>query len=115
MTPEAIVDSAVKQGLRVIAITDHNTAVNVQRAIDHTQNTYAGQLLVLAGVEITTAHGHLLTYFPPERVTDLTKFLAKLDLVGDMGADNPRTAKSMANTIAEAEKLRGACIPAPIA
>lgn len=114
MTPEAIVDSAVKQGLRLIAITDHNAYVNVQRAIDHAQNNYAGQLLVLAGVEVTTAHGHLLVYFAPERVADLSKFLAKLDLIGDMGADNSRTSKSMADTIAEADKLGGVCIAAHI-
>ena len=34
MTPEAIVDSAAKQGLSVIAITDHNSNKNVERAIE---------------------------------------------------------------------------------
>jgi len=114
MTPEAIVDSAVKQELKVIAVTDHNSNVNVQRAIDYAHGKYAGQILVLAGAEITTAHGHLLTYFAPERAADLAKFLAKLDLVGEMGAENTRTAKSMADTIAEAEKLDGVCIAAHI-
>jgi predicted metal-dependent phosphoesterase TrpH len=33
MTPEAIVDSAVRQGLTVIAITDHNSNLNAQRAM----------------------------------------------------------------------------------
>ena len=63
MTPEAIVDSAVKQELSVIAITDHNSNKNVQQAISYTHEHFAGQLLVLAGVEVTTAHGHLLVYF----------------------------------------------------
>ena len=67
VTPEAIVDSAVRQKLSVIAITDHNNNVNVQRAIDHVQNYYAGEILALAGVEVTTAHGHLLVYFAPDR------------------------------------------------
>lgn len=114
MTPQAVVDSAVRQGLRVIAITDHNSAKNVQQAIDHAQTNYAGQILVLAGVEVTTAHGHLLVYFAPESVADLTKFLAKLDLIGEMGAENTRTAKSMADVIAEADKLGGICIAAHI-
>jgi len=114
MTPEAIVDSAVRQRLKVIAITDHNSYLNVQRAIDHAQSNYAGQIFVLAGVEVTTAHGHLLVYFAPERVADLAKFLAKLDLIGEMGADNTRTAKSMADTIAEAEKLGAICVAAHI-
>ena len=114
MTPEAIVDSAVKQGLSVIAITDHNSDKNVQRAIGHAQEHYAGQILVLPGVEVTTAHGHLLAYFAPDRTADLAKFLSRLDLIGDMGDDNTRTAKSMADTVAEAEKLGGICIAAHI-
>jgi DNA repair ATPase RecN len=114
MTPEAIVDSAVRQGLIVIAITDHNSNVNVQRAIDHAQENYAGQILVLPGVEVTTAHGHLLAYFAPDRTADLAKLLSRLDLIGEMGADNTRTAKSMADTIAEVEKIGGICIAAHI-
>ncbi|MCK4356838.1 PHP domain-containing protein [Candidatus Bipolaricaulota bacterium] len=114
MSPEAIVDSAVMQGLSVIAITDHNSNVNVQRAIGHAQEHYTGQILVLPGVEVTTAHGHLLAYFAPNRTADLEKFLSRLDLIGEMGAENTRTAKSMANTIAEVEKLDGICIAAHI-
>ena len=49
MTPEAIVESAARQGLSVIAITDHNSNVNVQRAIAHAQENYASQILVAAG------------------------------------------------------------------
>lgn len=114
MTPEAIVDSAVSQGLVVIAITDHNSNVNVQRAIDHARDNYSGQILVLPGVEVTTAHGHVLAYFAPECIADLTKFLVRIDLIGEMGADSTRTAKSMADTIAEAEKLGGVCIASHI-
>jgi hypothetical protein len=114
MLPEAIVDSAVTQGLSVIAITDHNSNKNVQRAIDHARDRYSGQILVLPGVEVTTAHGHLLAYFAPERTADLTKLISRLDLIGEMGDENTRTAKSMADTIAEAEKLGGICIAAHI-
>src|SRR5205823_539161 len=98
MTPQAIVDSAVAQGLSVIAITDHNSNKNVDAALEHARQ-YAGRLLVLPGVEVTTAHGHLLVYFAPERAEDLSKFLSRLDLVGAMGAENTRTAKSMADVI----------------
>jgi len=114
MSPEAIVDSAVRQGLIVIAITDHNSNVNVQRAIDYAQENYPGQILVIAGAEVTTAHGHLLAYFAPDRTADLVKLLSRLDLIGEMGADNTRTAKSMADTIAEVEKINGICIAAHI-
>jgi PHP family Zn ribbon phosphoesterase len=114
MTPEAIVDSAVRQGLSIIAITDHNSNKNVEQAIAHAHKHYAGQILVLPGVEVTTAHGHLLVYFAPDRTADLAKFLSRLDLIGDMGADNTRTAKSMADAIGEADKLGGICIAAHI-
>lgn len=114
MTPEAIVDSAVRQRLSVIAITDHNSNLNVQRAVDHAVEKYPGLILVLPGVEVTTAHGHLLAYFSPDRTADLAKLLSRLDLIGEMGADNTRTAKSMADTIAEVEKLGGISIAAHI-
>ena len=114
MTPEALVDSAVRQALSVIAITDHNSNKNVDLAIARAQEHYPGQILVLPGVEVTTVHGHLLAYFAPERTADLAKFLSRLDLIGEMGNDNTRTAKSMADTIAEAEKLGGICIAAHI-
>lgn len=114
MTPEAIVDSAARQSLSVIAITDHNSNKNVELAIAHAQEHYAGKLFVLPGVEVTTAHGHLLAFFAPERTADLAKFLSRLDLIGEMGDDNTRTAKSMADTIAEAENLGGICIAAHI-
>jgi PHP family Zn ribbon phosphoesterase len=114
MTADAIVDSAIRQELSVIAITDHNSNVNVQTAIDYAEENYPGQILVLPGTEVTTAHGHLLAYFAPDRTADLAKFLSRLDLIGEMGAENTRTAKSMADTIAEAEKLGGICIAAHI-
>jgi DNA repair ATPase RecN len=114
MTPEAIVDSAVRQGLSVIAITDHNSDQNVRAALAHAKAHYSGKILVVPGTEVTTSHGHLLTYFDPECVDDLHRFLGRLDLTGPMGDDNTRTAKSMADTIAEAEKLDGICIAAHI-
>jgi len=114
MTPEAIVDSAVRQRLGVIAITDHNSNANVQKAIEYAGENYPGLILVLAGVEITTAHGHLLAYFAPEHQADLAKLISRLDLIGQMGAENTRTAKSMADTILEVERLGGISIAAHI-
>lgn len=113
MTPEAIVDSAAKQGLSVIAITDHNSNKNVETAIKHAAQ-YEGKLLVLAGVEVTTAHGHLLAYFAPNAIDALAKFLTQLDLIGDMGDPDTRTSKSMADTISIAHQLGGVCIAAHI-
>lgn len=113
MTPQAIVESAVSQGLQVIAITDHNSDRNVAEALELARK-HADKLLVLPGVEITTANGHLLAYFPPEQAGELSRFLAKLDLKGEMGDEGTHTAKSMADVITEAEKLGGVCIAAHI-
>lgn len=113
MTPKAIVDSALKQGLSVIAITDHNSDVNVSEAVSYAA-TFSGKIIVIPGVEVTTAHGHLLAYFSPNKIDSLSTFLAKLDLVGAKGAENTHTAKSMADVIAEAYKLGGICIAAHI-
>jgi DNA repair ATPase RecN len=114
MTPEAIVNSAVGQDLAVIAITDHNSNTNCRRAIEYADEHFAGNILVLAGAEITTAHGHLLVYFAPDRQDDLEKLLSRLDLVGPRGGDHTRTAKSMADAIAEVDRLGGVSIAAHI-
>jgi DNA repair ATPase RecN len=113
MTPAAIIDAAVAQGLGVIAITDHNTDQNLAAAVTHAQK-YADRLLFIPGVEVTTANGHLLVYFAPEKLGELGRFLAKLDLVGEKGAEQTHTKKSMADTIGEAERLGGICIAAHI-
>lgn len=114
MTPEAIVESAVKQNLHVIAITDHNSNKNVDAAVAYAQAKHPGKILVLPGVEVTTAHGHLLVYFAPDKAKDLAKFLTNLDLKGEMGDENTRTAKSMSDTIAAAYELGGICVAAHI-
>jgi predicted metal-dependent phosphoesterase TrpH len=83
MTPEAIVESAVRQNLRVIAITDHNSNKNIDAVLAYAQAKHPGRILVLPGVEVTTAHGHLLVYFAPEKTKDLAKFLTSIDLISE--------------------------------
>jgi len=48
-SPEQIVDIAVKRGLKAIAITDHDTADGISRAINHAD----GRIEVIPGIEIT--------------------------------------------------------------
>ena len=61
MTPQAIVDLAIAENLQVIAITDHNVIGNVRAAVEYA----AGKdILVVPGVELSTADGHLLVYCP---------------------------------------------------
>ena len=84
MTMEAIVDAAVKMGIRLLAITDHNSDANTEKSISFAQK-YTGHILVLAGVEITTSHGHLLAYFAPDQAAHVRNLLAKINLQGELG------------------------------
>lgn len=61
MTPPAIVQAALRRGLAMIAVCDHNTSDNAAAV----QAAARGQLAVLAGVEITTSEEvHVLGLFP---------------------------------------------------
>jgi len=113
MTVEAIVDAAVKMGIRLLAITDHNSDANTATSISYAQK-YTGHILVLAGVEITTSHGHLLAYFAPEQAARIRNLLAKINLQGEFGEQNTHTAMSMADVIKEVEAQGGVCIAAHI-
>ncbi len=114
MTPEAIVDSAIAMGIRVLALTDHNSDANTERSIAYAQQKHAGEILVLAGLEITTAHGHLLVYFSPTQTANARNLLAKLNIVGSPGDGDAHTTMSMADAIREAERLGGICVAAHI-
>ncbi|MFB3892835.1 MAG: PHP-associated domain-containing protein [Phycisphaerae bacterium] len=61
MTPPAIVHEAVRKGLSLIAICDHNSSANAAAV----QEAAGDGLTVLAGVEVTTAEEvHVLGIFP---------------------------------------------------
>ena len=61
MTPSAIVKTASKKGLDIIAITDHNSAENVLAAKKTGEKT---GITVLAGMEITSSEeAHILALF----------------------------------------------------
>ncbi len=68
MTPRAIVYSALERGLAIIAICDHNTA----EAAGLVEETAAGRLYVIPGMEITTAEEVHVTALFPDRKTSLT-------------------------------------------
>lgn len=112
MTPDALVDAAVKLGIAVLAITDHNSIKNTEKSIESAQR-HPGKILVIAGVEVTTAHGHLLVYFAPDALDKLQSFLARLDIT-KAGTNESHTTKSMADVITEAARLGGVCIAAHI-
>ncbi len=61
MTPNNIVNMSIIKGLDVIAVTDHNTAMNVRSVMKVAEDN----LLVIPGIEMTTAEEvHVVAYFP---------------------------------------------------
>ncbi len=73
MSPENIVDTAVRKGLSIIAITDNNEILNVKIAIKHSEGN---PVLVIPVIEVSTTQGNLLVYF--ETYNDLQNFHGKL-------------------------------------
>ncbi len=63
-SPEALVAAAKRRGLHGLAITDHNTCDAYHYCVDHGLARRDGQpvdgFLIVPGVEVSTAEGHLL-------------------------------------------------------
>lgn len=78
MTPENIVDTAIKNNLSIISITDHNEINNSKLATEYSDGK---NILAIPGIEVSTTQGHLLVYF--ETFQSLRKFYGKLDISDD--------------------------------
>jgi histidinol phosphatase-like PHP family hydrolase len=78
MTPQNIVDTALSSNLKIISITDHNEIQNSKIAIDYAQDK---DILVVAGIEVSTTQGHLLVYF--NSFQNLRSFYGKLNISDD--------------------------------
>lgn len=103
-TVEAILDAAAAAGLGLVSITDHNNDKHVLTSLTYGAK-YADRLLVVPGVEISTAHGHLLVYGDPSKPETIGVLLARIGLEGPKGDRDTHTTKSMADVISEADKL----------
>lgn len=75
--PAAIVETARREGLAIIALTDHNEIENVRPAVNAGD---AAGILVIPGVELSTPEGHLLCYAPTPDA--LERFFNRLQIVG---------------------------------
>ncbi|MDY0062572.1 MAG: AAA family ATPase [Myxococcota bacterium] len=112
MTVEAVIDQAVMSGIGVMAISDHNTVRNTERSLEYAQK-YIGQLLVLAAVEVSTANGHILAFFAPEALHQLSNFVGRIGIVKP-GTSDSHTTMSMSDVATEAYRLDGICLAAHI-
>lgn len=108
MTPQAIVDTAVRENLQIIAVADHNEIGNVQATVS------AGALshiLVVPAIELSTPEGHLLCYF--QTAEALAQFHGRLDLA-DRGLSNSRCRNAMYACLDMVKALGGFCVLAHV-
>ncbi|HHO47530.1 MAG TPA: PHP domain-containing protein [Desulfobacteraceae bacterium] len=79
LSPSDLVERAVQNGLRCIALTDHDTVEGIGELFDHGR---AKNMHVLSGVEISATHGdrslHILGYGIDHTHTELHQFLQVL-------------------------------------
>lgn len=101
MTPENIVATAVRHGLGVLAVTDHNEIANVAPTIHAARGK---DLLVIPGVELSTPQGHLLAYLPS--VDALARFHGRLDIV-DRGKPTSRCQNAIVDCLNSVRALGG--------
>src|SRR5208283_5206494 len=108
MTPKGIVETAVADGLAIIALTDHNETSNVEEALAESKGKY---LLVIPGTELSTPQGHLLAYFA--ELSDLHNFYGKLDFAG-RGTSNSRCQTAMLDCLKLIDPSKGFAILAHV-
>ncbi|HEV7232556.1 MAG TPA: PHP domain-containing protein [Bacteroidia bacterium] len=98
ITPEAIVDTAISNGLGIISITDHNEIQNSNTAINY---AHGKNILVVPGIEVSTTQGHLLLYFPTFK--DLRDCFGKLTI----GPDKKTCQQGIVQCLTFAEQNHG--------
>src|SRR5579872_5770351 len=108
MTPEAIVNTAISEGLGLIAITDHNEISNVEPALRAAEGK---PLLVVPGVELSTPEGHLLVYFAD--FASLVSYYGKLDIV-DRGTPTSRCQTALLECLKRIDATKGFAILAHV-
>lgn len=101
LTPQNIVDTAITEGLSLIAVTDHNEITNVESVLQAAQNS---SVVAIPGVELSTPQGHLLCYLAT--LEDLQKFHGKLSIV-DRKTQNSRCQDSILECLKLLESLNG--------
>lgn len=107
-TPEAIVATAAKEGLKIVAIADHNEIAGVAPALAAAGAT---DIFVVPAVELSTPQGHLLCYLPTH--DSLQRFHAQLTFV-DRNTPNSRCQNAMLDCLDKLHALGGFAILAHI-
>ena len=101
MTAAAAVATARREGLSVLAITDHNEITNVEQALNAGEGS---DVLVVPGIELSTSQGHLLCYLPT--LDALRRFYGQLTVV-DRGQATSRCQQSILECLTLLNRLGG--------
>ncbi len=78
---EEVLDACVKKGLSGVAIMDHNSLVGSRYAISLERD----DILIIPGMEISSAKGHILAYNVQEEVPRELEVAETIDLIHDQG------------------------------
>lgn len=89
MTAAAIVQTAEREGLSIIAITDHNEIDNVEAALKASDGS---SVRVIPAIELSTPQAHLLCYLPT--LDALRRLRGQLTIV-DSGKQTSRCQQSL--------------------
>lgn len=110
--PQMIIDAAIRAGLTLIAITDHNTFKFVKPVQDAAKKMTNGGLVVLPGIEITLEEGaHIIAIF--DTYFDETKqnhFLGMLKLPIDGSSKDAVRDKTCSGVLTDITDAKGITI-----
>jgi histidinol phosphatase-like PHP family hydrolase len=100
MTPTAIVATAAREGLGIIAVTDHNEITNVEPTL---RAALPAGICVVPGVELSTSQGHVLCYLPT--IDALRRFYSQLSI--ERGRPTSHCQQSIIECLKLVESLKG--------
>jgi hypothetical protein len=107
-TAEGSVGTAAKEGLKIIALTDHNEIGGVGFALAAAE---VSGIMVVPGVELSTPQGHLLCYLA--NYDSLQRFHGQLTIV-DRKTSNSRCQNAMLDCLDKVHGLGGFAILAHV-
>lgn len=100
---EKIFEKLQKEGIEVVAITDHNSARNVEAA-KKLGKKYG--VHVFPGVEVSTKEGHVIAIFDPSKSGRMIEdWLAKMGFAGERLGDLDAIAEEQDNTALGIERV----------
>jgi predicted metal-dependent phosphoesterase TrpH len=79
MSPKALVRTAYKKGIDVVAVTDHDTLRGSFETLEVVKNCRS-EILVVPGVEVSTTSGHVIGLFIQEDIS-ATNFVEAIEQV----------------------------------